>query len=315
MSKYVLLHAPQMAEVAKKAAALDPDIRIGEIDWKRFPDSFPNIFIKGMKELKGRNVVFLASFETPDTIFEQMSVIYALAEFRPLSFKILLPYFPTGTMERIDTEGQVATAAMMAKMFSGIKAAGPGVVPLWIWDIHALQIRHYDFGPNVAPAFKSATKLLVKTLEGTDAAIVFPDDGAWKRFHTRFEDAGGKPLFPFIVCRKVRDGDRRTVTVSEGDPRGKNVVIFDDLIHSGGTLLECAKVMQAAGARSVSVYATHGVMELNAWEKFLKAGFANVWITDSCPTTAARVDGMGPFRVISIASTIVEAIKSSEENA
>ncbi len=91
--------------------------------------------------------------------------------------------------------------------------------------------------------------------------------------------------------------------------------IFDDLIHSGSTLLECAKKMREGGAAAVSIYATHGVMELNAWENFLKAGFDRIWITDSCPTTAARVDGMGPFRVISIASTIIEAIRASEEEA
>lgn len=308
MSEHVLLYAPQMAEVAKKIHAADPSITLGETRWERFPDTFPNTFVKNKGVLKTKHVSFLACFDRPEVIFEQMSLIYDLADFKPKSFRILLPYFPTGTMERVDTEGQVATASTLAQMFSGVAPAGPGNVPLYIWDIHALQIRHY-FGPHIAPTFKTGTRQLKTALSGADVTIAFPDEGAWKRFKTMFSDENGKPLYPFIVCRKVRDGDKRIISVSEGEPRGRHVIIVDDLIHSGGTILECTKALQAGGAAKVSVYVTHGVMENNAWEKFMKAGLETVWITDSCPTTAALVDGKGPFKVLTLTNSIVNAIK------
>ncbi|RWV78112.1 hypothetical protein GW17_00060973, partial [Ensete ventricosum] len=74
-------------------------------------------------------------------------------------------------------------------------------------------------------------------------SIAFPDDGAWKRFHKQLQH------FPMvmcndyhialIICNKVREGDRRIVRLKEGDPRGRHVVIVDDLVQSGGTLIEC----------------------------------------------------------------------------
>ncbi len=307
MDTHVLLASPSMQGVAEKVALHDPRITVGRVSWKRFPDGYPNTFIHDVDMVQNAHVSFLACFDTPGTIFEQMSAIYALAALRPKSLKILLPYFPTGTMERIDHEGQVATAATLAQMISAVAPAGPGPVPLYLWDIHALPIRHY-FGANISPKFKTGTKLLKERLAGEDVSIVFPDEGAWKRFKTMFSDENGVPLFPFIVCRKVREGETRKVTVSEGEVAGRNVVIVDDLIHSGGTLIECMKALKEAGAANVSVYATHGVLEEEAWKKFLTAGFAHVWITDSCPATAARVEGLAPFEVLSLAPSIARAV-------
>ncbi len=306
MERHVLLSSLQMEKVATDISRREPSIELGRIAWKRFPDTFPNSFIHDVASLQDAHVSFLACFDTPDTIFEQISMMYALAALRPRSLRFLLPYFPTGTMERVDHEGQVATASTLAQMISAVAPAGPGPVPLTIWDIHALPIRHY-FGQNISPKFKTGTKLLKERLKGQDVSIAFPDEGAWKRFKAMFQDEAGQPLFPFIICRKVRDGERRVVTVSEGEPAGRNVVIVDDLIHSGGTTLDCLRALKAAGAREVSAFATHGVLEDGAWKKFLDAGFARVWITDSCPT-AADVNGKGPFEVLSLVPSMINAI-------
>jgi ribose-phosphate pyrophosphokinase len=306
MERHVLLASSQMLGLAREICRREARIELGDIAWKRFPDTFPNSFIHDVTSLQDAHVSFLACFDTPDTIFEQVSLMYTLAALRPRSLRFLLPYFPTGTMERVDHEGQVATASTLAQMISAVALAGPGPVPLYIWDIHALPIRHY-FGPNISPKFKTGTKLLKEQLVGRDISIAFPDEGAYKRFKTMFEDGAGKPLFPFIICRKTRDGERRTVTVSEGVAAGRDVVIIDDLIHSGGTTLECLHALKAAGARDVSAYATHGVLEGGAWKKFLDAGFTRVWITDSCPT-AAEVDGKGPFEVLSLVRSIANAV-------
>lgn len=308
MKTHILFACPQTQPLAEKICAANEDIELGKISWKRFPDTYPDIFIGGRDGLGKQHVSFLACFDSPFTIFEQISAIYTLAAYRPASLKILLPYFPTGTMERVDHEGQVATAHTLAQMLSAVPPSGPGPVPLYIWDIHALQIRHY-FGPNICPMFKTGTKLLKEAIEGKDISIIFPDDGAYKRFKVMFSDAEtGKPLFPFVICRKVRSGDSRVVTIGEGEAVGRDVVIVDDLIHSGGTTIECMKALKAVGAKSVSAFVTHGVMENECWKKFVDAGFDKVWITDSCPATAAAVQGIGQFEVLSLARSITNAI-------
>lgn len=197
MNTHILLASPQMQMVAEAVATHEPRIMVGRVSWKRFPDGMPNLFIHGVDTVQNAHVSFLMCLDDPDTIFEQMSLLYALAVLAPKSLKILLPYFPTGTMERIDHEGQVATAATLAQMISAIAPAGPGPVPLYLWDIHALPIRHY-FGPNISPKFKTGTKLLKEHLAGENVSIAFPDEGAWKRFKMMFSDEHGTPLFPLI---------------------------------------------------------------------------------------------------------------------
>ena len=134
--------------------------------------------------------------------------------------------------------------------------------------------------------------------------IAYPDEGAMKRFHTFFEG------FEEVVCTKVRQGDKRLVTLKEGEPEGKHVVIVDDLVQSGGTLIECGKVLKAKGAKALSAFCTHGVFPNDKHQRFTESDmFDNFWITDSCPQTAKRVSGKKPFKVLSLAGRIARALE------
>ena len=95
--------------------------------------------------------------------------------------------------------------------------------------------------------------------------IAFPDDGAWKRFHKQLDHFPMVDIFTSIliiilfhyliiywmlvivewqvVCNKVREGDKRIVRLKEGNPKGCHVVIVDDLVQSGGTLIECQVII------------------------------------------------------------------------
>eukprot|EP00624_Nannochloropsis_granulata_P002807 evm.model.NODE_24274_length_29257_cov_20.527943.5 len=71
--------------------------------------------------------------------------------------------------------------------------------------------------------------------------IAFPDDGASKRFAHMFA-----PLqLEMVTCGKTRDGDKRVITVQDGNPDGKKVLIVDDLVQTGGTLYECGVALKA----------------------------------------------------------------------
>lgn len=66
-----------------------------------FNDGFPNVFVRDALDIRNRNVAFLASFHEPALIFEQISVIYAIPRLFIGSFTLVLPFFPTGTLERV----------------------------------------------------------------------------------------------------------------------------------------------------------------------------------------------------------------------
>ena len=307
--KKYLYYCPQMKSLADAIASQPSslDIRTREISWKKFPDGFPNLFVEGAEDISGKHVAFLASFNNPETIFEQISVIYSLPKLFIASFTLILPFFPTGTAERDDREGEIPTAVTLARILSHIPLSRGGPTSTILFDIHALQERFY-FGDNITPCFETAIPLLLQELakmpDAKDVVIAYPDEGAMKRFHTMFDG------FDEVVCTKVRKGAERLVTLKEGEPRGKHVVIVDDLVQSGGTLIECGKVLLENGADKISAFCTHGVFPNDKHERFTGSDmFENFWITDSCPQTVARVEGKRPFKVLSLAGRIAQALE------
>jgi phosphoribosylpyrophosphate synthetase len=99
--------------------------------------------------------------------------------------------------------------------------------------------------------------------------------------------------------------------VREGLPANRHVVIVDDLAMSGGTLLECRRVLREGGARAVSAYVTHAVFPQEAWRNFAQAGFDRFWVTDSVPRHADILAEQPPFEVLSLDTTIAGLLTAS----
>lgn len=305
-------HESQRALATQIKDRMRGTAELSELEWKRFNDGFPNLQIK--KEDAQRIESFygtclLVSFHSPDIIFEQLALLYALPRLRARNFRIILPWFSTGTMERVDQVGQIATAHSLARMLSACPFGPSGPATVVIFDIHALQEQFY-FSDTILVELKSAVWLLRAKLNELqedksteDVAIAFPDDGAHKRFKSKFDG------FELIICSKVRDGDNRIVNVKEGHPKDRHVVIVDDLVQSGTTLLECAKALKDQGAAKVSCFVTHGVFPKESWRKFVDNDLIHkFWITDSIPTTCQAVAGQLPFEVLSLAPLIVRGL-------
>ena len=141
-----------------------------------------------------------------------------------------------------------------------------------------------------------------------------------------------------VICAKKRDGNKRSVVVSDGLPQGQEVLIVDDLVRSGGTLVKCGEALRAAGATrfatmnkrkshahastcctpdsplvicSVCAFVAHAVFPNQAWKKFAKGGeFAGVFdkllVTNSCPTIVDALPADDCFVVLDLSTQIVK---------
>jgi phosphoribosylpyrophosphate synthetase len=214
----ILFYAREMQNLAKEVRSCSKDhlIELGDIDWKEFPDSWPNLFIRKSEQIRNSHVLFLASLHNPQTIFEQISLLYHLPKYLCRSLKVLLPYFPTGTMERIQIQGEIATAYSLAQMLSAIPLTRTGPCEIVIFDVHALQNQFY-FSSNVIVRLESTVDLLLDQLKKPENqnekyAIAFPDDGAQKRFGHMFDEK----TYPNVICSKIREGDKRKTSIKEG---------------------------------------------------------------------------------------------------
>ncbi|KAL0406531.1 UNVERIFIED_CONTAM: Ribose-phosphate pyrophosphokinase [Sesamum latifolium] len=265
----LLFHCEEAEELARKVAAHSDLIKLQCINWRSFDDGFPNLFIKNAHDIRGQHVAFLASFSSTAVIFEQLSVIYALPMLFAASFTVVLPFFPTGSFERIEEEGDVATAFTLARMLSNTPISRGGPTSLVIYDIHALQERFY-FSDTILPLFVTGIPLLKQRLqllpESDKVVIAFPDDGAWKRFHKLLDD------FPVKVLA-AHGAAKVSAYVTHGVFPKKS---WERFLHKS--------------------------------EESEKA-FTHFWITDSCPHTVKAIAEKAPFEVLSLAGSIADALQ------
>lgn len=311
-ARYQIIAAPEMEKLAQDIVELYPNrFMLHKTTWDKFPDGTDCIQIGGFtpkNRISGENVLFLASFHDNGATLSQFSVMITLLSSFITSLTVCLPYYPVGTMERVVIEGQVATANTYAQLFSNLPSCGKPT-RLMTYDLHTLQNRFY-LHDNAVASLQTAIPVLVKHLEDTNSnvdCIAFPDDGAAKRFSSMFNGLG----FDIVTCGKTRgEGDKRVVTIQDGDCVGKNVVIIDDLVQTGGTLFECGLALKAAGAREVSAYVTHGVFPNESWRRFMRNGdrgcFEKFFLTDSIPTVTDQMPRDDVFEILPLNAKIVE---------
>ena len=98
------------------------------------------------------------------------------------------------------------------------------------------------------------------------------------------------------------------VTILDGAVANRKVCVVDDLVRSGGTLLECAKALYDHGANEVSFFVVHAEFPNNSWKKFLAPNcpvkVGTFWVCDTVPDVAAKLQNQAPFRIVHIAEDV-----------
>ncbi|EKX51906.1 hypothetical protein GUITHDRAFT_161462 [Guillardia theta CCMP2712] len=259
---YQIIAHPAQEELALRLVKHDPKrFTYHPTNWSKFKDGTDNIEVGGFNPvnyIRGAHVLFLASFHNNDVTLSQFHVLNMLCESFVETMCVILPYWPfgttpidlprdpvlsktpqqltsphnfkLGTMERVVREGQVATASTLARLFSNLPRVGKPI-RVMVYDLHTLQNRFYLSG-NALASLHTAIPLLINELRSPESkisCIAFPDEGACKRFSTLFSTEF--PDWPVVTCGKIRDGDRRVVTIQDGDPKDRHVIIVDDLVQ------------------------------------------------------------------------------------
>jgi ribose-phosphate pyrophosphokinase len=303
----------------KIIAARQGEIRRGNIRWGRFPNGQWDLeVLEDPCELRRHSVSFLMGFTDPANQPAQLDVLDELVSVGPGRLQLLMPFHPTATNERKFKRGSVASAVSFGRRLT--KTVGSERCNLYIYDVHAPAVLGMC-DSNVKMRDETGTVLLkdwVATQDFADNIVfAFPDRGARTRFASKFDGTEGGKKYTMVACDKVRVGNKRIVTLSPGDKKkvkGRFVIVVDDLIRSGGTLLECVNAILAAGALKVGVYGTHADFEPatgstpSTEERFMEAkNVAFALITDSTPKAFA-VDGRGPFKVLSLAGLLADNV-------
>jgi adenine/guanine phosphoribosyltransferase-like PRPP-binding protein len=338
-------------------------MRLGMWTKKTFPDGFPDGTIEDQDQLQSdqKDLVWLGALSHTKDLFEQNSVLTALVGQPSRSCTADYPYIPTATHERAKQlqrtfnpltgrseflTQDVATADTFFHALGGAVKKNK-LLTLNYFDIHDVHLKFYST-PSVLATDVSMIPVLLAMLrikysanECKHVAIAFPDSGAQVRFGPYFAD------WMQVICHKKRVANERNIDVEKElnmreDRDVRYLIIVDDLVHTGGTLLNCAQLLvrrYQATLREVMGYCTHAIFDNHSERRFLHVpgryrgkrvermhkasadasatvkpmsdygpfrGFDLFFVSNSNPEVAARLQGRAPFVVLDIAPVLFE---------
>lgn len=275
----------------------DLNIELGKIIIKNFADK--EIFVQLQETVRGKDVFLIQSTCNPANynLMELLIITDALKRSSAKRITLVIPYFGYARQDRKDRPHVAITSKLVANLMI---AAGPDRI--LTMDLHATQIQGF-FDIPVDHLFASNVFLsylnTFKNIE--DYIIVSPDPGAIYR-STFF----AQHLDTEIA---IIDKRRKTHNVSEvmniiGDVKGRNVIIVDDIVDTGGTLCNAAKALRKNGAKDIYTCITHPVLSGDAVQEIEKSVIKELITTDTIPVKKKS----SKIKVVSVAKLFAEAI-------
>lgn len=222
--------------------------------------------------------------------------------------RLVIPYFGYATMERSVRPGEVVTAKTRARLLSSIPMASRGT-QVFLLDLHVDAIAHYfEGGVRTIHVYgKHLVTDAARRLGGPDFVLASTDAGRAKWVESLANDLGVSPAF---VYKRRTGGDTTEVTGVSAQVQGKRVVIYDDMIRTGGSLLDAARAYREAGAVTIDAIATHGLFPGGSLETLRSSGLlGGIVTTDSHPRAVELRDDF--LQVASTARLLIEHLKSN----
>jgi ribose-phosphate pyrophosphokinase len=267
---------------------------------RRFADM--EIFVEILENVRGADVFVLqsTSFPANDHLMELLIIIDALRRASARRITAVLPYFGYARQDRKPGPRTPISAKLVANMIT--HAGADRVMTL---DLHAGQIQgFFDIPTDNLYASPVMVRDIKERFDLANLMVVSPDVGGVVRARGLAKRINA-PL-AIIDKRRERAGDSEVMNVI-GDVDGFTCILVDDIVDSGGTLINAADALLEKGAKAVYAYISHGVLSGGAVARLTASQLNELVITDSIqPTEAVRV--ARNIRVLSIATLIGEAI-------
>jgi ribose-phosphate pyrophosphokinase len=275
---------------------------------KRFADM--EIFVEIQEHVRGQDafVIQSTSFPANDNLMELLILVDALKRASARRIIAVIPYFGYARQDRKPGPRTPISAKLVANL---IERAG--VDRVLTLDLHAGQIQgFFDIPTDNLFAAPIIARDILDRYGNANLVVVSPDVGGVVRARALAKRVEA----PIAICDKRREkpGESEVMNVI-GDVRGKRCILIDDIVDSGGTLVNAAEALLKNGATEVMAYITHGVLSGGAVSRIQNSRLKSLVITDSILPTEA-VKAAKNIRILSIAPLIGEAIlRTSREES
>ncbi len=276
-------------------------IALSGIEVSDFADG--ETYVKIKENVRGADVYVIQPTSPPTNanLMELLIIIDALKRSSARRITAVIPYFGYGRQDR-KAEPRVAITSKLAANL--ITTAGASRV--LTMDLHAGQIQGF-FDIPVDHLFSSPIIAEYLKKESDDLVIVSPDTGGVERARAIAKRLDASLC---IIDKRRPEKNKSEVLNVIGEVLEKNVIIFDDLIDTGGTIVNAASALKKAGAISVSCAVTHPLLSGNAQEKLEEGEINEIIVCNTIPIKDLRCK---KIKTLSVARLFGEAIKRTNE--
>lgn len=305
MNSTPLLFSIRSYQYLHEAIAAHCGLASGEIKVKTFPDG--ERYQRILDPVDEREVILIAGTATDRDTLELYDLACAMVKNGARGLTLIVPYFAYSTMERAIHPGEVVTAKTRARLLSSIPQA-PNGNRIVLMDLHSEGLNHY-FEGGIVPTHLYAKPVILQTCKeigGEDFVLASTDAGRAKWVESLANDLGVDAAFVF---KRRIDGRTTELTAMNARVSGAHVIIYDDMIRTGGSLINAAKAYKDAGAVKISAIATHGVLPGKSLERIVDSGlFHTVAITDTHPRSQEITHPI--LRKLSVSGLLADFIKT-----
>ena len=287
---------PRLAEDVTKYL----NIPMGKATVRRFADQ--EIFVELHENVRGEDVFLIQSTSYPanDHLMELLIMIDAVRRASARRITAVIPYFGYARQDRKPGPRTPISAKLVANLLT--EAGANRVLTL---DLHAGQIQgFFDIPTDNLYAVPVIARDVKNNYSLKNVMVVSPDVGGVVRARSLAKRLDC--LLAIVDKRRERPGESEVMNVI-GDVSGKDCLLLDDIVDSGGTLCNAAEALLKKGAKSVTAYITHGVLSGGAIARITASKLKELVITNSIMPTPA-VEQAPNIRVLPISDLIGEAI-------
>ena len=260
-------------------------------------------FVRYERSVRGVDAFIIQAHPAPinNWLMEQLLMVDAMKRASAKRITVVAPFFPYARQDKKHKGREPISARLVTDLY-----AAAGADRLMSVDLHAPQIQGFFDGPvDHLWALPLLADYIAETFGTDNLTVVSPDSGR-VRVADIWADRLGTPL---AIVHKRRDPDKpNQVEVNEivGDVAGRDCLLVDDMIYTGGTILAAAKALKAKGAARVIVAATHAVFSTPAVERLSDEVIDSVVVTNTLTVTPDKE--LKTLTVLSIAPLIAKAI-------
>lgn len=274
---------------------------LGKVDYQQFSDGEMSPYIG--ESVRGHDVFIIQStFAPADNFMELLLMIDAAKRASALNVNVIIPYFGYARQDRKDKP----RVAIGAKLIANLLTAA-GADRIMTCDLHADQIQgffdipvdHLDGNYIFVPYLKS--------LNLKDIMFASPDVGGIKRARSfaKFFNA------ELAVCDKYRKEANKVESMRLiGEVEGKDVILVDDLVDTGGTLCKAAALLKEKGANSVRAICTHPVLSGKAYENIQNSDLEEIVVSDTIPLKQT----VSKIKILSVSDLFAKAIRKIHDH-